>query len=217
MLSILTACMTMTESIATEKSTVLKLPRPNMEGPLSLEEALQRRRSVRAYTKKPLVLTELSQLLWAAQGITGPYGMRTAPSAGALYPMELYVLSGNVSGLPAGVYRYLSRGHELLKVNNGDRRQRLAEAALGQKCIREGSAVIAITAVYERTTGKYGQRGIRYVHMEAGNISQNIYLEAESLNLGTVFVGAFDDERVKSVLEMRPEEKPLGLMPVGIP
>jgi SagB-type dehydrogenase family enzyme len=214
-LSLLTACLTMTESLATDKNTAIKLPRPNMEGSLSIEEGLQRRRSVRAYTKKPLTLTELSQLLWAAQGITGPYGMRTAPSAGALYPVELYILSGNVTGLPAGVYRYLPRGHELLNVAIGDRRQKLAEAALGQACIREGSAVIVIAAVYERTTGKYGQRGIRYVHMEVGNISQNIYLEAESLSLGTVFVGAFDDERVKSVLEMRPGEKALGLMPVG--
>ena len=207
----------MTEPLAAEKSTAIKLPRPNMEGLLSLEEVLQRRRSVRAYTKKPLTLTELSQLLWAAQGITGPYGVRTAPSAGALYPMELYILSGNVAGLPAGVYRYMPRGHELLKVAGGDRRQKLADAALGQECISEGSAVIAIAAVYERTTGKYGQRGIRYVHMEVGNISQNIYLEAESLKLGTVFVGAFDDERVKSVLEMRQGEKALGLMPLGKP
>ena len=141
--------------------------------------------------------------------------MRTAPSAGALYPIELYLVAGRVDGLAAGIYRYHPKGHELLKVAEGDRRRDLHLAALDQESLRDGAAVVVIAAVYGRTTRKYGERGIRYVHMEVGSIAENIHLQAVSLNIGTVFVGAFDDERVKRVVNMAEGEELLAIMPLG--
>lgn len=198
-----------------EPSVRITLTEPLFKGKLSTEEALQRRRSVRDYQDKPLTLQEISQLLWAAQGITGEYGMRTAPSAGALYPIELYLVAGRVDGLAAGIYRYRPKGHELLKVAEGDRRRDLYLAALDQESLRDGATAVVIAAVYGRATRKYGERGIRYVHMEAGGIAENIHLQAVSLNIGTVFVGAFDDERVKRVVNMSEGEEPLAIMPLG--
>ena len=176
---------------------------------------MQQRRSVRTYLNKPLTLTEVSQLLWAAQGINRGREFRTAPSAGALYPLEVYLVAGNVDGLAEGVYKYRPHQHELLKIIHDDKRRELAAAALGQRYVQDGAAVIVIAAVYERTTQKYGQRGIRYVHIEVGHAAQNIYLQAVSLNIGTVFVGAFDDDEVKRVLNLPDEEHPLSIMPVG--
>lgn len=194
---------------------VVKLPEPMYSSKTSVEKALLERRSVREYKDVPLTLHEVSQLLWAAQGITGFRGFRTAPSAGALYPLEVYVVVGNVDNLTAGVYKYKPRGHELVRVAEGDRRGELSTAALGQYCVRNGAAVIVFSAVYERTTQKYGKRGLRYVHMEVGHAAQNVYLQAVSLNLGTVAVGAFDDSRVKSIVAMTPGEEPLLIMPAG--
>lgn len=198
-----------------EPSGKISLPEPFFKGKLSTEEALQRRRSVRKYQDKPLTLQEISQLLWAAQGITGEYGMRTAPSAGALYPIELYLVACSVDGLAAGIYRYRPKGHELLKVAEGDKRRDLSLAALGQESLRKGAASVVIAAVYGRTTGKYRERGMRYVHMEVGGVAENIHLQAVSLGVGTVFVGAFDDERVKTVVNMAEGEEPLAIMPLG--
>jgi SagB-type dehydrogenase family enzyme len=193
----------------------VKLPQPQYDSKVSIEKTLLMRRSVRAYADKPLTLDEISQLLWAAQGITNPSGFRTAPSAGALYPLEVYLLVGNVNNLPNGVYKYKPERHELVKILRGDKRAELCAAALGQTCVKKSAAVIVLAAVYERTTGKYGQRGTRYVHIEVGNASQNIYLQAVSLNLGTVLIGAFDDGKVKKVLNMQNTEQPLSIMPVG--
>lgn len=193
----------------------IKLPDPILKGDTSIEEALVERRSVREFTNEPLTLTEISQLLWAAQGITHPGGYRTAPSAGALYPLEVYLVAGNVNDLPAGVYRYDPQGHALEKISEGDKRSMLSQAALGQEAVKNGAAVIVITAVYERTTVKYGDRGIQYVHMEVGSAAENIYLQAAALDLGTVFIGAFSDEEVKEVLGLPAEEQPLCIMPVG--
>jgi len=198
-----------------EPLKTIKLPEPRLDGEMSFESALQKRRSVREYTDEPLTLKEVSQLLWSAQGITDPYGMRTTPSAGALYPIKIYLVAGNVRELPDGVYRYRPRAHGLEKVVEGELRFKLAAASLGQECVRDGAVSIVIAALYENTTVKYGQRGIRYVHMEVGHVSQNIYLQAVSLNLGTVFVGAYDDDAVKRVLGMQANEGPLGIMPVG--
>lgn len=198
-----------------ESSYRIALPEPRLESKVSTEEALLKRRSVREYGNKPLTLQELSQLLWAAQGITGGYGMRTAPSAGALYPIELYLVAGRVNELAAGVYRYRPKGHELLKLAEGDKRRDLYLAALEQEAVRDAAAAIVIAAVYGRTTVKYGKRGVRYVHMEVGSVAQNIYLQAVSLKLGTVFVGAFDDEQVKRVIHMPEGEEPLAIMPLG--
>jgi len=193
----------------------LKLPQPKYDSKVSIEKALHSRRSVREYEDKPLSLNEISQLLWAAQGITSPLGFRTAPSAGALYPLEIYLVAGNVNNLPDGVYKYKPESHALVNILRGDKRAGLCAAALGQPCVKKSAAVIVIAAVYERTMKKYGQRGFRYVHVEVGNASQNIYLQAVSLNLGTVLIGAFDDEKVREVLRMHGTEQPLSIMPVG--
>lgn len=198
-----------------EPEDMVKLPEPKYSSKISIEGALLERRSMRDYKKGPLMLSEVSQLLWAAQGITDPKGFRTAPSAGALYPLEVYIVVGNVSDLPAGVYKYKPRGHELVRISKGDKRSELSAAALGQPWVKGGAAVIVFSAVYERTTQKYGERGIRYVHIEAGHAAQNVYLQAVSLHLGTVVIGAFDDKVVKSIMNMTPKEEPLVIMPVG--
>nr|QNO52209.1 hypothetical protein LFOEMHHC_00035 [Methanosarcinales archaeon ANME-1 ERB6] len=199
----------------TEVGGRIKLPEPSYTGNTSVETALSKRRSIRDYSGENLTLDEVSQLLWAAQGITAPWGGRTAPSAGALYPLELYVVVGDVEGIDKGVYKYSREEHELEKVKEGDIRAELAEAAVGQECIRDAAIDIVFTAVYERTTRKYGERGIRYVHMEAGHAAQNVYLQAVSLDLGTVVIGAFMDDRVKELVNAEEQEKTLCIMPVG--
>lgn len=171
--------------------SVIVLPPPVLDSQISVEQAMQTRRSVRTYSLEPLVLSEVSQLLWAAQGLTNPVGLRTVPSAGALYPLEIYVVAGNVTDLPAGIYQYQYQDHSLLLTSTGDKREDLFEASLHQSAVRDAALVLVISAVYERTTVKYGERGVRYVHMEVGHAAQNIYLQAESLELGTVLVGAF--------------------------
>ena len=204
-------------SPSTEPDAVeaVALPPPRLDGDTSVETALQHRRSVRDYDPAPLTLEQVGQLLWAAQGVTDPRGLRTAPSAGALYPLELYVLVGAVNGLNAGLYRYLPQEHGLLPVFAGDLCEDLAEAALGQSCVRRGSIVLLFAAVPERTTAKYGHRGHRYVHMEVGHAAQNVYLQAVSLGLGTVVVGAFDDEQVSELLRLPDDQEPLYIMPIG--
>ena len=191
------------------------LPDPNYEGEISVEQALLERRSVRSYSIAPLSLAEISQLLWAAQGVTSPNGGRTAPSAGALYPLELYLLEKNVSDLPNGIYHYRPREHALVLKIEGDHQQALYEAALRQSAVMDAAAVIVITAIYERTTIKYGERGRQYVHMEVGSVSQNIYLQAVALEMGTVFIGAFHDDQVRILLHLSKDEIPLGIIPVG--
>ena len=194
---------------------LVELPKPNLDGKVSVEAAVQRRRSVREYAGQPLTLAEVAQLLWAAQGVAGGGRLRTAPSAGALYPLELYVVAGNVAHLPAGVYRYLPHEHRLLRIVEGDKRSELAAAALGQSWVRSGAAVLVFTAVFERTTRKYGQRGIQYVHMEVGHAAQNVCLQAVALDLGSVVVGAFRDRQVQQVLQLPEQEQPLYIMPLG--
>jgi SagB-type dehydrogenase family enzyme len=205
------------QAIKEESSSIerIKLPHPEYSSNISIENALFERRSIRNYKDEPLTLAEVSQLLWAAQGITNERGFRTSPSAGALYPLELYVVIGNVEGISEGIYRYNPEEHELIRIVNGDKRAELCDAALGQSWIKEGAISIVFSAVYERTTKKYGGRGIRYVHMELGHAAQNVYLQAVSLNLGTTVVGAFNDEEVKKIIKMADEEHPLYIMPVG--
>ncbi len=199
---------------ASEHSTIA-LPDPAFISDTSLEEALLQRRSIRDYSEEPLSLEQLAQLLWAAQGITSRDGKRTAPSAGGLYPLEVYAVVGNVAGLDPGVYRYIPGTHSLFKVLDGDCRNPLSQAALNQEWVSRGAIDIVITAIYERTTVKYGERGIRYVYMEAGHASQNICLQAVALGLGTVTIGAFDDDDVKKVLNIPDNEETLYIMPVG--
>lgn len=195
----------------------IRLSRLTLSSERSLESVLQGRRSVREYSRTPLTHDEVAQLLWAAQGVTGPDGLRTAPSAGALYPLEVDVVVGDVDGLPSAIYRYKPDRHELVVSREGDRRRELRAAALGQDCVGAAAAVIALAAVYERTSGKYGERGIHYVHMEVGHAAQNVCLQATALGLGAVVVGAFEDGPVKRALDLARDEEPLALIPVGHP
>ena len=194
---------------------VVRLPEPRRNGPMSVERALVTRRSCRAFAAEPVELVELSQLLWAAQGITRTGGRRTTPSAGALYPLEVIAVVGRVGDLDAGVYRYRAHDHTMALLVPGDKRAAVAQAALNQEWVRRGAVVLVLAAVYERTTRKYGERGVRYARMEAGNAVQNVYLQAASLGLGTVVVGAFDDSEVRQILGLSDEEHPLAIMPVG--
>lgn len=195
---------------------MIKLPKPIYEGKTSVEKAILERRSVRDYKDKPLQISEISQILWSAQGITEKgNGFRSAPSAGATYPLEVYVVVGNVNDLPCGIYKYEPQEHGLVKILEGDKREELCSAAHGQSSVVDASAVLVFSAVYERTTHRYGERGIRYTHMEVGHAGQNVHLQAVSLNLGTVVIGAFNDSQVKKVINLPKEEEPLYLMPVG--
>jgi SagB-type dehydrogenase family enzyme len=210
------------------ESKIIKLPNPRFDSQTSVEKALSLRRSVRAYSDEPLSISDVSQILWAAQGITKKMetpppnfkykwqgGGRTAPSAGALYPLELYLAAGNVEGLLKGLYKYIPQSHSLEKVNESDLRNEISNAALMQESIKKAAAVVVIAAVYERTSVKYGERAQRYVHIEVGHVGQNIYLQGISLGIGTVMVGAFADEAVKKALQLPEEENPLAIMPLG--
>ncbi len=196
---------------------IIKLPAPEKYGRMTVEEAISKRRSIRSYKDKPLTLYKISQLLWAAQGITSKDGKRAAPSAGATYPLELYLVVGAVEGIEPGVYHYSPHNHTLTLIFAGDVRAELMDACLGQDWVGEAPVSIVICAVYERTTARYGERGVRYVHIEVGCVCENIYLEATSLGLGTVAVGAFYDEEVAGILQLPESVKPLLVMPVGIP
>jgi SagB-type dehydrogenase family enzyme len=196
-------------------SHTTQLPQPRYDGNVSVEHALQMRRSVRSYQNDPLSISDISQILWSAQGISSPRGFRTAPSAGALYPLELYMVAGNIKTLPAAIYRYAPGDHLLIKRVSGDRRSELSRAALRQSSIRKAPAVLLFCAVYERVTGKYGQRGIRYVHMEVGHAAQNACLQATALGLNAVVIGAFRDAEVKMIADLPAEEQPQYFVPVG--
>jgi SagB-type dehydrogenase family enzyme len=198
-------------------SKEIKLPAARLDSAISIEKVLWTRRSVREFSKDPLELSQLAQLAWATQGVTGPEGHRTAPSAGGLYALEFYVIAANVTGLPAGIYKYELLTHGLTSLIEGDMRQQLSRAALEQSSILQGSAIFALSAVYQRISVKYGDRGIRYAHMEAGHAAQNLLLQTVALDLGAVLVGAFDDAKVRRVLKLSKQEAPLYLIPVGKP
>jgi SagB-type dehydrogenase family enzyme len=206
-----------TQILAPEAAERVTLPPPTHGGDMTVAAALRERRSLRDFNGAAISVGEVAGLLWAAQGITHPMGLRTAPSAGALYPLECHLLAGAVTGLAAAVYRYDPRRHDLAPTVEGDRRGELAAAALGQTWMAAAPAVIAIAAVARRTTAKYGERGLRYVHIETGHAAENVYLQAAALGLGTTIVGAFDDTRVRGLLAMAPGEDPLALLPVGRP
>ena len=200
--------------------SLLILPPPRLKGTMSLEEAIHKRRSKRDYSDKPITLEELSQLLYSAQGISEPVNrFRTAPSAGGTYPLEVYVVvkEGGCSGLDAGVYRYDPVQHALERSFEGDVHEEFTAASLDQLWVRDAAVNFVVAAVYERTTRWYGDRGVRYVHMEVGHVGQNIYLQAESLGLGTVVIGAFHDDRIQKLLNLPEDCKPLYVIPVGRP
>ena len=202
------------------KSGEIRLPEPLVKMGVSLNEAIYERRCIRSFSDEPLTLDHLGQLLWAGNGsrvdaVSGP--TRTAPSAGGLYPVELFVVAGDVEGLEPGIYAYRSSSHSLQLIKGGDFRPELTESALMQRFIGKAPATIVIAAVYERTTRKYGERGKeRYVHMDAGHAAQNIFLQVTSLGLGTTTVGAFRDRGIKQLLDAEKAE-PLYLMPLGVP
>jgi SagB-type dehydrogenase family enzyme len=187
------------------------LPAPNARGAVSLEEALARRRSTRSFTHTPLTAQELSQLLWAAQGITARPAARTSPSAGAIHPLELYVATGD------GCHHYRPDGHRLEPVTARDLRPSLAAAAHDETALREAAAVVVITAVLSRTTARYGERAWRYVMLEAGHVAENLLLQAAALGLGAVPIGAFDGERMGETLGAAADRTPLYLVAIGRP
>lgn len=197
--------------------SLVTLPEPSNGQRVALSEAFRQRRSLRDYTQRAIPLAETASLLWAAQGINHPSGLRTAPSAGALYPLELLLVAGNVAGLDSGLYRYRPAHHQLERLAPGDLRHRVAKIALQQTWIAESSAVLVITAVYERSTRKYGHRAKRYVHIEVGHAAQNALLQAAALGLAAAVVGAFDDAALACALELPASEHPLYLLPVGWP
>jgi len=197
--------------VAQGSEGVITLPPPRLQGKVSVEEALAKRASVREFSREPLKYDHISQLLWAAQGITRPWGGRTTPSAGALYPLEIYV------ALPQGVFHYQVKKHQLVRHLERNAIPEIAQAALGQGCVRHAPLVVVITAVYDRVGRKYGARAERYVKMEVGHAAQNILLEAVSMELCAVPVGAFHDEKVRDVLKLPSDHEPLYLIPVGYP
>lgn len=197
---------------------IIDLPQPEPKGKMSLEEAIFERRSRREYTQESLTLAQVSQILWSGQGITDEKtGFRSSPSAGALYPLDIYLVVGRngVGDLLEGVYRFLPQGQKLEKILTGDLRELLMKASLNQSFIAQAPMVLVITGEYERTMVKYGERGKQYVHQEAGHTAQNIYLQVESLGLGTVTIGAFDEEEVINILNLPNAHRPLYIMPVG--
>lgn len=198
-------------------SEIVRLPAPRKESDVSIEQAIERRRSVRDYTGDAIALSDLSQILWAAQGITGAGDLRAAPSAGATYPLEVYAVVARVSGLAAGIYRYRPARHELVRTCDGDVFGKLTTACLGQGCVRDAAAVIVLAAVRERTTRAYANRGLRYVDNEVGHVAENVHLQAVALGLGTVAVGAFNDAAVEAAVRLEPGEKAMYLVPVGRP
>ena len=194
----------------------IALPEPKRTGEVSIEATLDQRRSVRRYDSASLSLQEISQLVWAAQGVTEPRdGLRTAPSAGATFPLEVDLLVAGSEGLEDGVYRYRPREHSLVQRIAGDLRRDLHDAALGQAAILEAPVVMVISGVTSRTARRYGPRAERYVHMEAGHAAQNVYLQGTALDIGTVVIGAFRDDAVSRTLRLDRGEQPLYLMPLG--
>jgi SagB-type dehydrogenase family enzyme len=196
----------------------MKLQQPQFDGEISLERAIKNRRTSRAFMSDPLSQGEFSQLLWAAYGITDDRGFkRTAPSGGALYPMDLYAVAGTggVKDLETGTYHYDPNEHSISSILEGDIRVDLARASLSQMWMATAPVNLIITVEYRRISVKYGERGARYALMEAGHIGQNIFLQAEALGLGAGIVGAFHDENVSNVVKIPRENEPLLIMPVG--
>jgi len=196
----------------------MQLPDPKADGDVSLEMTIHQRRTVRSFHGTALTLTQLSQLLWAAQGITEPEGFkRAAPSAGALYPMDIYGAVGGdcIERLNPGVYLYKSATHSFSLIQEGDVRRDIAMASLGQMWMSYAPITFVITAEYSRIMGKYGQRGVRYAMIEAGHIGQNIFLQSLALGLEAGIVGAFEDQKIIQVMGIKSTHEPLLLMPVG--
>ncbi|MGB9927566.1 MAG: SagB/ThcOx family dehydrogenase [Methanosarcina sp.] len=193
----------------------IKLPEPEVSNKEGIEALFAKRRSIRKYRDKEFSQSIISRFLWAAQGISSKQGLRTSPSAGAIYPLEIHIVAGEGSGIEPGIYRYDPEEHTLSQEIIGDLRNELSEASLSQAMIRNAPVSLVISAIYARITGRYGKRGIRYTDMEAGHVAQNIYLLGTELGIGTCAVGAFDDEEVRKVLKLPANEEPLYILPLG--
>ncbi len=193
----------------------IRLPDPTLDSSSSLERCLRNRRSCRDFRNVPMPLRDASQLLWAAQGITGLGGLRTAPSPGALYAIRPYLIAGNIAGLAPGIYRFDAEGHELLLASTGDFRRQLREAAGGQLCVEQAAFILLLAANYGRVAREYGARAERLVHIEAGHIAQNVCLEAAALGLGVIGLGAFSDAEVKEAINLPMREEPVYLIASG--
>jgi len=200
----------------------IKLPKPSLSGKLSVEAAMVAKKSVRNFSSSPLTEAQVSQLLWAANGNVPPDAVTGAttkviPSAGGLYPLEVYLVTGKdtVGKVPAGVYKYTPESNSLQSVTPGDNRNLLAHAALSQMWMAKAPALIVIGGVFPRTTAKYGNRGLQYIFMEVGSAIQNLFLEAESLGIHAGAVGAFQDAQVSGVLKLPPNVTPLFIMAFG--
>ena len=215
--TILVTCLMMFSSIALAQERV-ELPEPKHEGEVSVEEAIFNRKSIRSFTDDSLTVQDVSQLLWAAggqtvDGITGP--TRAYPSAGAIYPLDLYIVIGNVVGIPPGAYKYDWSKHALDLITAGDVRQQLSEAGFGQRMIMEAPVTMIVVGLFDKVANRYGEENaLRFVYMDTGHMGQNVHLEAESLGLGTVMVGALYPDEVAKVIKSK-EGKPVYMMPVG--
>ncbi|MBC8527603.1 MAG: SagB/ThcOx family dehydrogenase [Candidatus Cloacimonetes bacterium] len=197
--------------MANEK--IIKLPQANFKGGISLEETLQKRRSRRRYRSEALSKKELSQILWSAQGITKEPIFRTAPSAGALYPIDIYVSIINVKDVDSGFYLYIPVEHHLIKIDSNSYKDIIYYFGYRQECLKNPALITLMVADYTKITPRYDERGYRYTFMEAGHISQNIYLQCESLGLGTVAVGAYDEEKLTKLLPVKNDV--IYIMPIG--
>lgn len=200
-----------------EIMTTIRLPEPRRDGAVSLEAALQRRRSVREYAPAPITLAEAGQLLWAGQGVVTADGKRTAPSAGGTYPLETYLVAGAVAGLASGVYHYRPAALELALVAAGDQRAALAALSMNQECVRTSAVSVLFATVVARTAAKYGANATAYVDMEAGHAAQNVSLQAVALGLGSVMIGAFDEGALAALLQLPAEHRPRYYAAIGRP
>jgi SagB-type dehydrogenase family enzyme len=214
---LLNAIMAVSVSSNQEASDVITLPQPQTDGGMSVEKALLERRSIRSFRNESLTLDEISQLCWAAQGITDDKGHRTSPSAMATYPLEVYLLAGNVTNLPAGVYHYSPQAHNLTTISLGNKISDLFNSSMvGREDWRKGSpAVFIITGVFERTNKVPGQDLSRFVYIEAGTSAENLLLEVVSLGLGSTYTAGFDENKTKEYLGLSLGEEPIGVLPVG--
>ncbi len=217
------------ENPVIQENLAIQLPAPSFDSKTSVEKALLTRRSERTFLQDAIKLEDLSQILWAAQGVslridTIPFwwtgekwlgGLRTAPSAGALFPIELYIAVGNVENLDPGLYKYNALNHTIAKVSDGDKREDVRKSALGQAAIKNGPACIVIAANFSRTEYKYKTRASQYVYIESGAVCQNIFLQCNTLGIGTVMIGAIREESMKVALGMPDSETPIGVMPLG--
>ena len=198
----------------------IALPSPSYKGSVSVEEALKARRTHRSFQSRPLILKQFSQILWGAYGVTDrKYGsfLKTAPSAGALYPLDIYgvVGQGGVETLAPGIYHFRPENHAIELVKQGDLRAEVARQALQQMWMAKAPLMLVITGEYNRSSIKYGLRSAIYTHIEAGHVGQNVFLQAEAIGLKAGIVGAFNNQQIIRVMGFSTSHDPLLIMPVG--